>query len=145
MQMCIRDRLGTSLDGRTAMANGESKWITGEASRLDVQHWRACSGALLTGANTVLLDDPSLTVRLGDDTPFVPPLRVVLDAGLATVARGKVRDPSAPTLYIHAPDAKPPREIEVQRAVAPINAGRFDLKAVLELLAAREILSLIHI
>ena len=135
----VRVKLGTSLDGRTAMANGESKWITGEASRLDVQHWRACSGALLTGANTVLLDDPSLTVRLGGDTPFVPPLRVVLDAGLATVARGKVRDPSAPTLYIHAPDAKPPREIEVQRAVAPINAGRFDLKAVLELLAAREI------
>ena len=51
----VRIKLGTSLDGRTAMANGESKWITGEASRLDVQHWRARSGALVTGANTVLL------------------------------------------------------------------------------------------
>ena len=135
----VRIKLGTSLDGRTAMANGESKWITGEASRLDVQAWRARSGAILTGANTVLIDDPSLTVRLGDDTPFVPPLRVVLDPGLATVARGKVRDASAPTLYLHAPDAKPPRDIDVPRAAVAVTAGRFDLHAVLALLAAREI------
>ncbi|MET0716835.1 MAG: bifunctional diaminohydroxyphosphoribosylaminopyrimidine deaminase/5-amino-6-(5-phosphoribosylamino)uracil reductase RibD, partial [Pseudoxanthomonas sp.] len=64
----VRIKLGTSLDGRTAMASGESKWITGEASRLDVQRWRARAGALVTGANTVLIDDPSLTVRLGDHT-----------------------------------------------------------------------------
>ena len=135
----VRIKLGASLDGRTAMANGDSKWITGEASRLDVQKWRARAGAILTGANTVLIDDPSLTVRLGDGTPFVPPLRVVLDPGLATVARGKVRDASAPTLYLHAPDAKPPRELEVQRAVAPVIAGRFDLEAVLRLLAERDV------
>ncbi|HLM54166.1 MAG TPA: bifunctional diaminohydroxyphosphoribosylaminopyrimidine deaminase/5-amino-6-(5-phosphoribosylamino)uracil reductase RibD, partial [Pseudoxanthomonas sp.] len=79
----LRAKLAASLDGRTAMANGESKWISGEASRLDVQRWRARAGALLTGANTVLADDPSLTVRLGDGTPFEPPLRVVLDPGLA--------------------------------------------------------------
>ena len=71
----VRIKLGTSLDGRTAMASGESKWITGEPLRQDVQKWRARAGAILTGANTVLIDDPSLTVRLGDDTPFVPPLR----------------------------------------------------------------------
>lgn len=135
----VRVKLGTSLDGRTAMASGESKWISGEASRQDVQKWRARAGAIVTGANTVLLDDPSLTVRLGDDTAFVAPLRVVLDPGLATVARGKVRDASAPTLYIHAPDAKPPRDLDVQRAVAPVHAGRFDLQAVLALLAVREI------
>ncbi len=135
----VRVKLGTSLDGRTAMASGESKWISGEASRLDAQRWRARAGALLTGANTVLIDDPSLTVRLGNDTPFVPPLRVVLDPGLATVARGKVRDGSAPTLYLHAPDAKPPRELQVERAVAPVTGGRFDLEAVLKLLAARSI------
>ena len=135
----VRVKLGTSLDGRTAMASGESKWITGEASRLDVQKWRARTGALITGANTVMIDDPSLTVRLGDDTPFVPPLRVVLDPGLATVARGKVRDDSAPTLYIHAPDVKPPRELHVERATVPVQGGRFDLEAVLRLLAARGI------
>ena len=135
----VRIKLGSSLDGRTAMANGESKWITGAASRLDVQKWRARSGAIITGANTVLMDDPSLTVRLGDDTAFVPPLRVVLDPGLATVARGKVRDAAAPTLYLHAADAKPPRELRVERAVAPVTGGRFDLGAVLSLLAQRDI------
>lgn len=135
----VRIKLGASLDGRTAMANGESKWISGEASRQDVHQWRARAGALITGANTVLQDDPSLTVRLGDDTPFLAPLRVVLDPGLATVARGKVRDAAAPTLYVHAPDAKPPRDLEVQRAAVAVNNGRFDLHAVLELLAGRGI------
>ena len=135
----VRVKLATSLDGRTAMASGESKWISGEASRLDVQRWRARAGAILTGSNTVLADDPSLTVRLEDDTPFVAPLRVVLDPGLATVARGRVRDGSAPTLYLHAPDAKPPHDIDVQRASVPVQAGRLDLDAVLKLLAAREI------
>src|SRR5690606_2620181 len=91
----VRVKLATSLDGRSALASGESKWISGEASRLDVQQWRARSGAILTGAGTVLADDPSLTVRLGDDTPFEPPLRVVLDAGLATIARGRVREGDA--------------------------------------------------
>ena len=133
----VRIKLGTSLDGRTAMASGESKWITGEASRLDVQKWRARSGALITGANTVLIDDPSLNVRLGDNTPFVAPLRVVLDPGLATIARGKVRDDSAPTLYLHASDAKPPHDLHVERDVVPVLHGRFDLEAVLKLLAVR--------
>ncbi|MET0809309.1 MAG: bifunctional diaminohydroxyphosphoribosylaminopyrimidine deaminase/5-amino-6-(5-phosphoribosylamino)uracil reductase RibD, partial [Pseudoxanthomonas sp.] len=135
----VRVKLGTSLDGRTAMASGESKWISGEASRQDVHKWRARAGAIVTGANTVLIDDPSLTVRFDDDTPFLPPLRVVLDPGLATVARGRVRDGTAPTLYLHASDAKPPRDLDVQRAVAPVNGGRFDLEAVLKLLATREI------
>ncbi len=135
----VRVKLATSLDGRTAMANGDSKWISGDASRLDVQRWRARAGAILTGAGTVLADDPSLTVRLEDDTPFVPPLRVVLDPGLATIARGRVREGDAPTLYIHTADAKPPREIAAQRAVAPADGSNFDLRAVLELLAARGI------
>jgi diaminohydroxyphosphoribosylaminopyrimidine deaminase / 5-amino-6-(5-phosphoribosylamino)uracil reductase len=135
----VRIKLGTSLDGRTAMASGESKWITGEASRLDVQKWRARAGVLITGANTVLIDDPSLNVRLGDDTPFVAPLRVVLDPGLATIARGKVRDDSAPTLYLHASDAKPPHDLHVERDVVPVLHGRFDLEAVLKLLAERGI------
>jgi diaminohydroxyphosphoribosylaminopyrimidine deaminase/5-amino-6-(5-phosphoribosylamino)uracil reductase len=135
----VRIKLATSLDGRSALASGESKWISGEASRQDVHRWRARAGAILTGAGTVLIDDPSLTVRFDDDTPFVPPLRVVLDPGLATVARGRVREGDAPTLYVHAPDAKPPRGIAAQTATAPVHAGRFDLAAVLQLLAQREI------
>lgn len=135
----LRVKLASSLDGRSALANGESKWISGEASRLDVQRWRARCGALLTGAGTVLADDPHLTVRLGDDTPFVPPLRVVLDPGLATIHRGHVRAGDAPTLYIHAPDARVPRGVDAQMAAVPVHAGRFDLAAVLRLLAGRGI------
>ena len=60
----VRVKLAMSLDGRIALANGESKWITGEAARADVQHWRARSSAILTGAGTVLADNPQLTVRL---------------------------------------------------------------------------------
>lgn len=135
----LRVKLAMSLDGRTALANGESKWISGEASRRDVQRWRARSGALLTGAGTVLADDPHLTVRLDDGSAFVPPLRVVLDAGLATVARGHVREGSAPTLYLHAPDAKLPHGLAIEHAPAPVHGARFDLDAVLRLLAARGI------
>ena len=134
----VRVKLATSLDGRTALASGESKWISGEASRRDVQHWRARSGAILTGAGTVLVDDPQLTVRLEDgDGEFVPPLRVVLDPGLATVARGRVREGDAPTLYVHAPDAKPPRGLSAQVVAVPVRAGRFELAEVLRLLAER--------
>jgi diaminohydroxyphosphoribosylaminopyrimidine deaminase/5-amino-6-(5-phosphoribosylamino)uracil reductase len=135
----VRVKLATSLDGRSALANGDSKWISCEASRLDGHRWRARAGAIVTGAGTVLADDPSLTVRLGDDTPFEPPLRVVLDPGLATVSRGKVREGDAPTLYVHAPDTKLSRGIEAQLAVADVEHGRFDLHAVLKLLTDREI------
>lgn len=60
----LRVKLAMSLDGRTALANGESKWITGAAARADVQRWRARSSAILSGSGTVLADDPRLTVRL---------------------------------------------------------------------------------
>ena len=107
----------------TAAARWPTAIRNGSAARpraRDVQQWRARAGAILTGAGTVLIDDPQLTVRLGDDTPFVPPLRVVLDPGLATVARGRVREGDAPTLYIHAPDARMPRGVEARsRARCP--------------------------
>jgi diaminohydroxyphosphoribosylaminopyrimidine deaminase/5-amino-6-(5-phosphoribosylamino)uracil reductase len=135
----LRVKLASSLDGRSAMASGDSKWISGEASRNDVQQWRARSGALLTGAGTVLADDPQLTVRLDEGSEFVPPLRVVLDPGLATVARGRVREGDAP-------DAVPPRaggETAAWLAGRPCGGagarGRFDLDAVLRLLATRGI------
>ena len=135
----LRVKLASSLDGRTAMASGDSKWISGEAARRDVQQWRARSGALLTGAGTVLADDPQLTVRLDDGSDFLPPLRVVLDPGLATVARGRVREGDAPTLYLHAPEAKPPRGLQADHIAVPVRNGRFDLDAVLRLLATRGI------
>lgn len=135
----VRIKQGISLDGRTALASGESKWITSPQSREDVHRWRAHCGALLTGAGTVLADDPHLTVRLSDGAPFVPPLRVVLDPGLATIARGHVREGDVPTLYLHAPDAKPPRGFDAQHVAIAIREGCLDLQAVLEELARREI------
>ena len=131
----LRVKLACSLDGRTALANGESKWISGAASRADVMRWRARAGALLTGSGTVLADDPHLTVRLNDDAPFATPLRVVLDAGLATIARGNIRDAAAPTLYVHAHDTKVPRDFDAPRASVARDAARqLDLAAVLALL-----------
>jgi diaminohydroxyphosphoribosylaminopyrimidine deaminase / 5-amino-6-(5-phosphoribosylamino)uracil reductase len=136
----LRIKLATSIDGRSALASGESKWISGEPARLDVQRWRARAGALLTGAGTVLIDDPQLTVRMEEDADFIPPLRVVLDPGLATVARGRIREGDAPTLYIHAPDARMPHGLEnVDHVHVDVREGRFDLHAVLKILVERRI------
>jgi diaminohydroxyphosphoribosylaminopyrimidine deaminase/5-amino-6-(5-phosphoribosylamino)uracil reductase len=76
----LRSKIAMSLDGRTALANGASQWITGEAARRDVQHWRARSCAVLTGINTVLADDAQLNVR--DLETARQPVRVVLDSRL---------------------------------------------------------------
>lgn len=76
----VRSKLAMSLDGRTALADGTSKWITSPQSRRDVQLFRAQSSAVLTGINTVLADDPQLNVRLEQDVK--QPVRVVLDSAL---------------------------------------------------------------
>ena len=86
----VRVKLAMSLDGRTALANGASQWITGEAAREDVQHWRARSSAVLTGIGTVLADNPRLDVRLPGATR--QPLRVVLDSTLRTPANARLFD-----------------------------------------------------
>ena len=83
----IRLKTGASLDGRTALANGASQWITGEAARADVQHWRAQSAAVLTTAATVLADNPRLDVRI--ETPRQP-LRVVLDRRRAVPKNARI-------------------------------------------------------
>ncbi len=74
----VRMKMAGSLDGRTALNNGQSKWITGEAARADGQVWRARAGAVLTGIGTVLADDPRLDVRAIET--HCQPLRVVLDS-----------------------------------------------------------------
>jgi diaminohydroxyphosphoribosylaminopyrimidine deaminase/5-amino-6-(5-phosphoribosylamino)uracil reductase len=141
----LRVKLAMSLDGRTALANGESKWITGAAARADVQRWRARSSAILTGIGTVLADDPALTVRMNSLTPDiaaaerVAPLRVVLDRELRTPRDAHVLDASAPTLIIHAAGARSDddRFANVEYAEVESDAGGLDLLAVLRLLAQR--------
>ncbi len=83
----LRVKLAASLDGRTAMASGESRWISGPEARQDVQRWRARSSAVMTGTGTVISDDPSLNVRLEASQlygvePLRQPWRVVLDSQL---------------------------------------------------------------
>lgn len=101
----VRVKLAMSLDGRTALANGTSQWITGPAAREDVQHWRARSSAILTGIGTVLADDPRLDVRLPDPPsgrPRLQPLRVVLDALLQTPPSARMLTTAGPVLIMTA-------------------------------------------
>jgi diaminohydroxyphosphoribosylaminopyrimidine deaminase/5-amino-6-(5-phosphoribosylamino)uracil reductase len=136
-------KIAASADGRTALANGASQWITGEAARADVQRLRAQSSAVLTGIGTVLADDPRLTVR---DPQYLqyrrPPLRVVLDSRLRTPRAARVLGADAPTLVFCADagaasaDELRSRGVTVEQVPAP--GGRTDLGAVLDRLAAIE-------
>jgi diaminohydroxyphosphoribosylaminopyrimidine deaminase/5-amino-6-(5-phosphoribosylamino)uracil reductase len=135
----VRVKLAMSLDGRTAMASGESKWITGESARADVQRYRARSAAILTGLGTVLADDPRLTARLDDDTPFVPPLRVVLDHHGALPRACRLLDGEASTLVAHADDIIPDYGPTVEGFAVPRRDGHLDLLAVLAQLATRQV------
>ena len=144
----LRVKLAMSLDGRTALANGESKWITGDAARADVQRWRARSSAILSGSGTVLADDPRLTVRLAEHAPQLSssadeqdckPLRVVLDRTLRTPSGAHVLDGSAPTLVFHAKSAQVPRTgfERVELMAVETRDGYLDLAQVLAELGKR--------
>jgi diaminohydroxyphosphoribosylaminopyrimidine deaminase / 5-amino-6-(5-phosphoribosylamino)uracil reductase len=132
----VRVKLAMSLDGRTALANGASQWITGPAARDDVQHWRARSSAILTGIGTVLADDPRLDVRLPDPPsgrPRLQPLRVVLDARLQTPPGAKMLTVGGTVLIMTAAD-KSADEVELaSRRAALVERG-----AVIEELPASE-------
>jgi diaminohydroxyphosphoribosylaminopyrimidine deaminase/5-amino-6-(5-phosphoribosylamino)uracil reductase len=137
----VRCKLAMSLDGRTAMENGESRWITGEAARRDVHHLRARSSAIMTGIGTVLADDPSLTVRLeGDgDAAFLQPLRVIIDSHLRIPPTAKLLAQPGETLILTGV-ADPHKEAlltgpGVSVDMLPLNGdGRLDLHAVLRYL-----------
>lgn len=148
----LRVKLGMSLDGRTALADGRSQWITGAQARADVMAWRARSSALLTGSSTVRHDNPRLTVRLDEgaatrapdgapatpETAFVPPLRVVLDTGLAIPVNSHLLDGSVATLIFHAPDARPAAHFAHTTTLAvPEQGGLLDLPSILAELARR--------
>ncbi len=133
----VRLKIAASLDGGTAMLDGESRWITGEAARRDVQRLRAVSGAILTGAGTVVADDPSLTVR---DTSPLPeqPLRVVVDSGLRIPAGARLLGLPGKTAIFHLDGVERPaleKPGVSLYATAAGTDGRVDLAAVLEKLA----------
>ncbi|HEY0766329.1 MAG TPA: bifunctional diaminohydroxyphosphoribosylaminopyrimidine deaminase/5-amino-6-(5-phosphoribosylamino)uracil reductase RibD [Steroidobacteraceae bacterium] len=123
----VRVKLAMSLDGRTALASGASRWITGEAARQDVQHWRARSSAILTGIGTVLADDPQLDVRLPDSSGHGTrqPLRVVLDRRLRTPPAARLLNAGGEVLILTALAA-----LQDARAGAPLNARGVRIESV---------------
>ena len=136
----IRLKLAMSLDGRTALASGESQWLTGNAARQDVQRWRARSSTMLTGIGTVLADDPGLNVRLPDVSR--QPLRVILDSELRTPPTARTLQlPGSVLIFTAVADSD--RQAPLQQAGADIvvipSAGRgLDLAVVMAELARRE-------
>jgi len=165
----VRVKLAMSLDGRTAMASGESMWITGEAARRDVQRLRAESSAILTGVETVLADDPSMNVRLDaddlkletDDRRIRQPLRVVLDSqhrlarsaagcamkifaqpGECLVITGNMVDSKLADNKLAENNSSYPYKID--HCAGYGERGRIDLQALMALLADRQI-NLLHV
>ena len=143
----VRMKVAGSLDGRSALPDGRSQWITGAAARADGHAWRRRSGAILTGVGTVLDDDPRLDTRLATDPWGRLPLRVVLDSTLRTPPTARLLDAPGRALLLCTPAtlenearvAALRREgVEIE-AVAPGADGRPDLAAVLALLARRGI------
>jgi diaminohydroxyphosphoribosylaminopyrimidine deaminase/5-amino-6-(5-phosphoribosylamino)uracil reductase len=132
----VRSKIAASLDGRTALANGTSKWISGEAARLDVQHWRARSCAVLTGIGTVLADDPQLNVRMVTGRQ---PLRVVLDSELRIAPVAKILQGGV-LIYTASTDESKRTALQALGAEVvrlPGSGARVELPAVLRDLAQR--------
>lgn len=141
----VRCKVAASLDGRTALANGKSQWITGEAARQDVQHWRAQSCAIVTGIGTVLADNPSMTVRMTGVNR--QPLRVIVDSRLQTPVTSNLLTANpldqSPVLiaYAHA-TAQQISALGATNTVLnhlPGLDGKVDLNALMQLLAQRGI------
>jgi len=150
----VRLKLASSLDGRTAMENGESHWITGEESRQEVHKIRALSGALITGIGTVLADNPSLTVRLsGADLAKLNltqenchPLRVVLDPNLSMPENAKMLSLPGRTILMTSKETvdRSPEIIElfhhkgVEIVAVSAQDDHLDIESVLSYLAKEE-------
>ncbi len=153
----VRIKLAMSLDGRTAMASGESKWISSDASRNDVQRLRATSSAVLTGIETVLADDPSMNVRLSAAELMVDqvrqPKRIVLDSQLRMPLEAKIASVEGQCIVYTAPtvDKIDSYPFITEQCVAlndvkgdKTRSGKIDLKALMQDLAKKEI-NLLHV
>lgn len=145
----VRLKLAMSMDGRTAMASGESQWITGPEARADVQRLRARSGAVVSGADSVLLDDSALTVRaselgldpeLSDAAAARQPLRVLIDGRLRVPLDRRLFREAGPVLVICA-ESQPSETAYLQQQLELLSLpgpdGKVDLPLLLRELAAR--------
>lgn len=136
----VRSKFAVSLDGRTALASGESKWISGEAAREDAQRWRARSSAILTGIGTLLADDPLLTVRLPGD--WRQPRRVVVDGSLRTPPAARIlKQPGEThiaTVIADSAHQAPLVKAGARILVLPAKDDHVDLAALLRQLAEME-------
>lgn len=138
----VRLKMATSLDGSTAMSNGDSQWITGPEARADVQRLRARSGAVVTGIGTVLADDPSLTVRDASvDTHGRQPLRAIVDSGLRMPLSAEMLALPGQTIVYCSDAAKQAPLTAAGAQVVEVDAGDdgLDLTGVLQDLASREV------
>ena len=134
----VRIKTASSLDGKTALSSGESKWITGEAARADVHKLRARSCAILTGIETVLADNPQMNVR-GIET-VRQPIKVIVDSSLRTPADAAILQGAKTLIACAAPDAKKAAALEAAGAeilCLPGADGRVDLNALLSRLAQK--------
>ena len=150
----VRLKMASSLDGRTAMSNGESHWITGEESRKEVHKMRALSGALITGIGTVLADDPSLTVRLSDaelaelnlTQDNCHPIRVVLDPNLSMPSDAKMLSLPGRTILMTSKETadRSPELVEmlhnqgIEMVAVSAQNDRLDIESILRYLAEEE-------
>jgi diaminohydroxyphosphoribosylaminopyrimidine deaminase/5-amino-6-(5-phosphoribosylamino)uracil reductase len=138
----VRMKIAASLDGRTALPDGRSQWITGEAARIDGHAWRKRAGAVLTGIGTVRDDDPRLDVRMVETV--LQPLRVIVDSRLEIDAGARILQPPGRALVLTASsDAARIATLtsgNVEVATLPSDAsGKTDLHALMAELARREI------
>jgi len=137
----VRVKLAASLDGRTALANGASRWVTAPAARQDAQRFRARSSVVLSGSGTVLADDPALNVRIEGATR--QPLRVLLDSELRVPPTARMFDREGPALVFTAStDAARLGELArrgvLVESVPRAAGGGLALQSVLRRLAERE-------
>ncbi len=138
----VRSKIAASLDGRTALADGRSQWISGEPARLDVQRLRAQSSAILTGIGTVLADDPRLNVRGLADEVNRQPLRVIMDSGFRTPPTARLLSVPGEVVIFGAGIADRKAALEARGAcveLLPCPDGRVSPIAVLQRLAELQI------
>ena len=134
----VRCKLAATLDGRTATARGESRWITGAAARADVHRLRAQAGAVLTGIGTLLADNPGLDARVADAECLAPPMRVIVDSRLRTPPAARVFSAPGRVLVATSRDASSAQALldaGAEVVSLPDAGGRVALDALMTTLA----------